>query len=179
MGHLYEKIYHQSLCPSFLSRDREIESLLRAYCRDTISLRNYDVGDNLRDMPPEYFDQAIRCLRRIDTDNSLPDPYPRGDEDDVDPTEPTFPATTPLEKLYCVKRTLELISSAGERFVQENGTAQFGSNERRYLLFLPFPLSLQSHALTPMSIIFRRHDYDRRSDSFAGVRGRAQPKACG
>ncbi|RUP44169.1 hypothetical protein BC936DRAFT_149844 [Jimgerdemannia flammicorona] len=127
MGYLHDKIYIQSLCPVFSSRDREIESLMRSYCRDTIPLRKYGVDNHLRDMPLEYFDGAIRCLRRIDADNGLPDPDPRTDEDE--PADWSFPAITPLEKLCCVKRTLELISDAGDKFVQENGMG-YGGGER-------------------------------------------------
>ncbi|KAI8374437.1 uncharacterized protein BYT42DRAFT_499678 [Radiomyces spectabilis] len=97
MGFLHEKIWVQSLKTILQSQDNYLDSICRAYAKDTITLSRYAVSHPLGDMPLSYFEDTIACLRR----------------------QQSQPAFTPLEKIICIKTTLDLISAAVDKFLQD------------------------------------------------------------
>jgi Vacuolar sorting protein 9 (VPS9) domain len=126
MGMLHNKIWVQSL-PGFLSvEDSNLEVLSIAYCRDTFALGKYGINGQLASMPRKYLTGAIACLQQLDADYEcyriVSHHYDEEDEDEgsADPAGAVInikPALTPLEKLKCVRDTLDRISQAAEKYL--------------------------------------------------------------
>jgi len=126
MGMLHNKIWAQSL-PGFLSvEDNNLEVLSIAYCRDTFALGKYGINGQLASMPRKYLTGAIACLQQLDADHEcyriISHYYDEEDEDEegAGPTTAVInlkPALTPVEKLKCVRDTLDRISQAAEKYL--------------------------------------------------------------
>lgn len=126
MRMLHNKIWAQSL-PGFLSiEDSNLEVLSIAYCRDTFALGKYGIIGQLASMPRKYLNGAIACLQQLDADHEcyrmISHCYDEEDEDEesADPTTAVInlkPALTPVEKLKCVRDTLDRISQAAEKYL--------------------------------------------------------------
>jgi hypothetical protein len=119
MRMLHDKIWSHSL-PGFLSaEDSNLELLSIAYGRDTIALGRYGISGRISSMPRRHLNKAIACLQQMDADREcsrLPSyQYAEEDEEPFD----FQPAYTPIEKLACVKTTLDLISHAAETYIKE------------------------------------------------------------
>ncbi|KAI9275677.1 hypothetical protein BDA99DRAFT_431388 [Phascolomyces articulosus] len=95
MGFLHEKIWVQSLRSILHSQDNYLDSICRAYARETITLNRYAVSHPMADMSLECFEAAITCLRPSDQ-----------------------LAFTPLEKLACIRTALDLITDAVTNYIQ-------------------------------------------------------------
>jgi hypothetical protein len=99
-----------------------------AYRHGINTLSGYGISAHLREMPISYLDAAVLCLRRLDSDNEMPrfvvniEDGLTGIEDSG--KEPEL-ATTPIEKLMCVRTALSLISAAADKYMQENGLTVF------------------------------------------------------
>ncbi|KAG2187691.1 hypothetical protein INT44_005381 [Umbelopsis vinacea] len=126
MGMLHNKIWIQSL-PGFLSaEDSNLEALSIAYCRDTFALGKYGISHQLASMPRKYLTGAIASLQQLDADHEcyriVSHHYDEDDEDEgiADPAAAVInlkPALTPVEKLKCVRDTLDRISQAAEKYL--------------------------------------------------------------
>ncbi|KAL0098000.1 hypothetical protein J3Q64DRAFT_1631497 [Phycomyces blakesleeanus] len=127
MGFLHEKIWIQSLRFFLQSQDTYIESLSKAYAKESITLRQYTVSYPIAEMPLSCFRKAIVCLRRVDLDVA---PLPSLDDENVMPKDQ--PAFTPLEKLACVKSTLDLITAAVDRYVNSLSVDSTNNGKKQY-----------------------------------------------
>lgn len=130
MGLLHEKIWIQSLRSILQSEDSHIRFICERYSKDNITLQHYVVSDLISEMPLSCLDKAINCLRRTDANTDTP-PYITNNMDNATSTIPslsTDPAFTPLEKIACIKSTLDLISAAVDDYVKEtrNGSNHDG-----------------------------------------------------
>ncbi|KAI9499449.1 hypothetical protein BDB00DRAFT_752895 [Zychaea mexicana] len=120
MGFLHEKIWVQSLRSILHSQDNYLDSICRAYARETITLNRYAVSHPMANMSLECFEAAIVCLRRVDTDIAPPISV---SIDEERPSGP-FPAAsdqlafTPLEKLTCIRTVLDLITEAVSTYIK-------------------------------------------------------------
>lgn len=129
MGFLHEKIWIQSLRSILQSQDTYINSICECYSRDGITLQRYAVSYPISEMPLSCFDQAIACLRRTDADSDTPLSNHRHDNAvTTNPSASNALAFTPLEKVACVKSTLDLIAAAVDGYAKEvrNGSIQNG-----------------------------------------------------
>jgi hypothetical protein len=129
MGFLHEKIWIQSLRSILQSQDAYINSICECYSRDGITLQRYAVSYPISEMPLSCFDQAIACLRRTDADSDTPLSNHRHDNPAATNTLASNAlAFTPLEKIACVKSTLDLIAAAVDGYAKEvrNGSTQNG-----------------------------------------------------
>ncbi|ORX46747.1 hypothetical protein DM01DRAFT_1339406 [Hesseltinella vesiculosa] len=103
MGYLHEKIWIHSLWSSLMPQDTYLRALCQCYTQSTVTLRCYALSYPISEMPLSSFQSAITCLQRTDTD--LASTYPL--------------AYTPLEKLHCLKTTLDLITKAVDDYTKE------------------------------------------------------------
>ena len=137
MGFLHEKIWVQSLRSILHSQDNYLESICNTYAKESITLNRYSVSHPMADMQLECFEAAITCLRRVDTDSAPPISV------SIDEEKPSgsFPAAsdqlafTPLEKLACIRTTLDLITEAVTKYIQSisvNMTTPDGTKERSF-----------------------------------------------
>lgn len=120
MRMLHNKIWIQSL-PAFLwTEDSSLEALSVAYCRDTFALAKYGIGGQLANMPCKYLEESIACLQQLDADCECNRLAPHHFEEQGDQKEEPFkfmPALTPVEKLVCVRDTLDKISRAADKYM--------------------------------------------------------------
>ncbi|KAI7865412.1 hypothetical protein BDF14DRAFT_1824849 [Spinellus fusiger] len=113
MGFLHEKIWIHSLRSILQSQDNYLQSISRAYAKESIPISRYGVSHPISEMPLSCFTKAIQCLRCVDMDiGSLPLSF---DDERISNEHPAF---TPLEKLVCVKLTLDLISEAVDKYMK-------------------------------------------------------------
>lgn len=132
MGFVHDKIWVQSLKAIGFGHDDFLDKICRAYSKETITLDRYAVSHPMASMPLECFEAAISCLRRVDSDAEPP--ISAFDDEEPSSSIPTttttteYPAFTPLEKLACVQKTLNLISEAVTKYIRENamGTTDDG-----------------------------------------------------
>ncbi|KAL1917264.1 uncharacterized protein VTP21DRAFT_4920 [Calcarisporiella thermophila] len=121
MAQVHNKIFAQSLVPMFVNHDSYIDSIIRIYNRKATTLRGFNVDEELHGIPLAYFSAAISQLRRFNdasVESSERDFWPTlslelESEDVLDPV------VTPREKLMCVKKCLDEISRAVERYMSE------------------------------------------------------------
>ncbi|KAI8338739.1 hypothetical protein BC941DRAFT_350996 [Chlamydoabsidia padenii] len=130
MGFLHEKIWIHSLRSILQSQDAYINSICENYSKDDITLQRYAVSYPISEMPLSCFDQAIACLRQTDADSDTPLSNHRHDNNSMNSNTlvSNSLAFTPLEKIACVKSTLDLISGAVDKYTREirNGLNQNG-----------------------------------------------------
>ncbi|CAG8478801.1 11062_t:CDS:2 [Ambispora leptoticha] len=130
MSELHNKIFVQSLCPIYNSYDNYLESIIYAYGRARITLRDYGVSERLHDMPEEMLDTACDILAALDEDNGLDYRFPQQQHYGVGSTttileeEPpkknfTILVKTPLEKLICAKRAIQEIANAADTYLNQ------------------------------------------------------------
>ncbi|ORZ24640.1 hypothetical protein BCR42DRAFT_317472 [Absidia repens] len=129
MGFLHEKLWIQSLRSILQSQDAYMSSICQCYAKDEITLQRYAVSYPISEMLLSCFQQAIACLQQTDTDTDTP-PYSNNSDGVI--TNNNLPLTdlafTPLEKIACVKSTLDLITTAVDEFAKEvrNGSTNNG-----------------------------------------------------
>ncbi|KAI8083078.1 uncharacterized protein BX664DRAFT_268143 [Halteromyces radiatus] len=128
MGFLHEKIWIQSLRSVLQSQDAYLYSICECYSKDNITLQRYTVSYPISEMPLSCFDQAIACLRQTDADNDVS--LSSNCNVDNNTIVTTSLAFTPLEKIVCVKSTLDLITKAVDDYANElkNGSSNSGNN---------------------------------------------------
>jgi hypothetical protein len=116
MCELHSKIFVQSLCPIFTSRDSYLESVTYAYARARITLKDYGVSERLRELPEEMLSSACEILGSIDEDDGRENlQFGLGITDE--PRIRVMPSTTPLEKLFCVKRAIQEIANVCDAYL--------------------------------------------------------------
>jgi hypothetical protein len=119
---LHRKIWTNSF-PGFLSmEDSSLDALSAAYCRDTLDLGKYGITGGLASLPRRYLKGAITCLQQLDADHECNrlalHHYEEEEEDDQEEESiDTKPALTPVEKLMCIRDTLDRISRAAEKYM--------------------------------------------------------------
>ncbi|ORZ11819.1 hypothetical protein BCR42DRAFT_332462 [Absidia repens] len=131
MGLLHEKIWVQSLRSILQSKDNYINSICEWYSKDNITLQKYGVSSPISEMPLSCFDQAIACLRRTDATSDTPiyTTYNMNNATSTNISASNDLAFTPLEKIACIKATLDLISAAVDDYVKEtNNRTNYNGN---------------------------------------------------
>lgn len=102
--------------------DSSLDALSAAYCRDTLDLGKYGITGGLASLPRRYLKGAITCLQQLDADHECNrlalHHYEEEEEDDQEEKSiDTKPALTPVEKLMCIRDTLDRISRAAEKYM--------------------------------------------------------------
>ncbi|CAG8575910.1 10319_t:CDS:2, partial [Acaulospora colombiana] len=148
MGQLHNKIFVQSLLPICNSRDSYLDSIMNVYSRAQVTLREYGVCERLQDMPTEMLEAASDILRALNEDDETDIEILDNDmtkfaglgisthsnvTDDTDIGSNSkgdggsgsndgmimIPAKTPLEKLICVKRTVQEIATISDTYLTQ------------------------------------------------------------
>ncbi|KAH8548912.1 hypothetical protein BGW37DRAFT_159307 [Umbelopsis sp. PMI_123] len=178
LGVLHAKIWHRFLPPYLGGEDKSIVEICKAYRHEITTLSGYGISAHLREMPISYLDAAVLCLRRLDSDNEMPR-FVVNAEDGLNGIEDAGKepelATTPIEKLMCIRTALSLISAAADKFMQENGLTVFHTSVASDDLITLLACSLaQTHLPRLMSTLFyvrhfRLNQVERPELSFALV----------
>ncbi|CAO3608733.1 unnamed protein product [Cunninghamella blakesleeana] len=192
MGFLHEKIWIQSLRSILQSQDNYLYSICQAYSKERINLQSYTVSYPISEMTLLCFQEAITCLRRTDADNeSYPIPINQFDSEESHthnnnnnhnnnhniPTITPSLAFTPLEKVACVKQTLDLISKAVDDYAKNTESGPY--RDESYVTtdeMIPLLAYVITHAnLTRMASLafyiehFKLSHFERSEHSFALV----------
>ncbi|KAJ2963285.1 hypothetical protein NQZ79_g1636 [Umbelopsis isabellina] len=158
LGMLHPKIWHKFLPPYLGTEDQSMAAICTAYRREITVLGSYGLSSHLKEIPISYLDAAVLCLRRLDSDDEMPD-FVANTEEGLSGTEdggkePEL-ATTPLEKLMCLRTSLSLLSAAADKYMQENRLTVFHTSVASDDLILLLACALtQTHLPRLMSTLF-------------------------
>ncbi|CAG8494445.1 1529_t:CDS:2 [Paraglomus occultum] len=119
MAELHQKIFIDALCPIYNSHDSYLESIMYAYFRARLNLKDYGICDRLQNMPEESLYTACEILSCLDEDDTRENGLQYGLGISAAPRSKLVPAKTPLEKLICAKKAIQEVANVADTFLNQ------------------------------------------------------------
>ena len=119
MAELHQKIFTDALCPIYNSHDSYLESIMHAYFRARLTLKDYGICDRLQNMPEESLNTACEILSCLDEDDNRENGLQYGLGISAVPHSKLVPAKTPLEKLICAKKAIQEVANVADTFLNQ------------------------------------------------------------